>query len=159
MIVRFFSFFIKPTFAIVWRLIYFCFSIVGPYGFVCAARRDSVSFLRFPFFSRVQVFSCEISLVCRLECPYSCFSSYFCFLVNVVLLNLVLFVAFLVTVIVVSCCCNCSCNYYFTRLRVLSSLEIFTTALADGFPLESPHVSKALSFLADLNMTPPQRVS
>ena len=29
----------------------------------------------------VQVFSCEISLVCHLKCAYSCFSSHFCFLV------------------------------------------------------------------------------
>ena len=35
----------------------------------CAAiRRDLVSLLRLPFHSHVQVFSCEISLVCRLKC-------------------------------------------------------------------------------------------
>ena len=42
----------------------------------CAAiRRDSVSLLRLPFLYHVQVFSCDISLVCRLKCSYSCFSS------------------------------------------------------------------------------------
>ena len=49
---------------------------------VCVAvRRDSVSFLRFLFLSYVQVFLCEISLVCRFKCPCSCFSSHFCSLV------------------------------------------------------------------------------
>ena len=36
-------------------------------------KRDPVSLLRFPFLCHVQVFSCEISLVCRLMCPYSSF--------------------------------------------------------------------------------------
>ena len=46
-------------------------------AFFCATiRRDSVSLLRFPFFRNVQVFSCEISLVC-----HSCFSFHFRFLV------------------------------------------------------------------------------
>ena len=47
----------------------------------------------------VQIFSCEISLVCRLKYPYSCFSSHFCFLDIIALLILVLFVLFLVAVI------------------------------------------------------------
>ena len=51
---------------------------------ICAAiRRDSVSFLKFSFLNHIQLFSCEISLVCLLKYPYSCFSSYFCFLVFV----------------------------------------------------------------------------
>ena len=51
---------------------------------LCAAiRRDSVSLLRFPFHSHVQVFLCEILSVCLLKYPYSYFSSRFCFLVNV----------------------------------------------------------------------------
>ena len=54
--------------------------------FCAAFRKDSVSLLRFPFLSHVNVFLCEISLVCRLKYPYSCFSSHFCFLVIVVLL-------------------------------------------------------------------------
>ena len=64
-----------------------------------AIRRDSVSLLRFPFLRLVQVFSREISLVCRLKDPYSCFSSYFCFLVIFVLLMLVFAVLFLLAVI------------------------------------------------------------
>ena len=39
--------------------------------------------LRFPFFCHVQVFSCEISLVCRMKYPHNCFSSHFIFLVIV----------------------------------------------------------------------------
>ena len=55
----------------------------------------------FPVLSHVQVlvFSCEISLVCRLKCPYSCFSSHFCFLVIFALLMFVLSMLFLVAVI------------------------------------------------------------
>ena len=34
---------------------------------------NSVSLLRFPFLSHVQVFSGEISVVCRWKWPYSCF--------------------------------------------------------------------------------------
>ena len=52
--------------------------------FCAAVRRDSVSFLKFPFLSHVQVFLWEISLVCHLKCPYCCFlpifvSRLFCF--------------------------------------------------------------------------------
>ena len=57
-----------------------------------------VSLLCFPFLSHVQVFLSEISLVCHLKYPYSCFSSHFCFLVIFVLLMLVLSVFFLVAV-------------------------------------------------------------
>ena len=49
---------------------------------LCAAiRRDSVSFLKFPFLSHVQVFSCEMSFISRLKSfffpflfPYYCHS-------------------------------------------------------------------------------------
>ena len=68
--------------------------------FCAAVRRDSVSLLRFPFLSYVNIFSCEISLICHLECPYKCFSSHFCFLIIVVMLVIVLFALFLVTVII-----------------------------------------------------------
>ena len=60
---------------------------------------EGIQFLSsFPFLSHVQVFSCEISLVCRLKYPYSCFSSHFCFLVIFVLLMFVLSVLFQVIV-------------------------------------------------------------
>ena len=67
--------------------------------FCTAIRRDSVSLLRFPFFSHVHIFSCEMSLVSRLKHPYSCFSSHFYFLVIFILLIFVLSVLFLVVVI------------------------------------------------------------
>ena len=41
--------------------------------FCAAIRRDSVSLLWFSFLSHVQVFLCEISVVCRLKYPYSYF--------------------------------------------------------------------------------------
>ena len=50
--------------------------------FWAAIRRDSVSFLMFPFRSHVHGFSCEMSLVSCLKRPYSCFSSHFYFLYN-----------------------------------------------------------------------------
>ena len=74
--------------------------------FCAAIWRDSVSFLRFPFLSFVQVISRKISLVFLLKCPYNCFSSDFCFLDIVILLIIVLFklpVLFLVAVIIFLC--------------------------------------------------------
>ena len=58
--------------------------------FCAAIRRVSVSLLRFPFLSLVQVFSCEMMFICRLKRPYSCFSSYFCFLFIVIQMSIVL---------------------------------------------------------------------
>ena len=72
--------------------------------FCAAIRRDSVSLIRCPFLSHVQVFSCEMLLISHLKRPYSCFSSHFCFLIIVVLLVLVLSVLFLGTVISLSPC-------------------------------------------------------
>ena len=96
---RFVSITTKSTSTILLRLIYFCMNIFGPYGVVCATiRRDSVSLLMFPFLSHVLVFPCEMSSVCRLKYPYSCFSSHTCFVV-IVLLNFMLSMLFLVTVI------------------------------------------------------------
>ena len=47
--------------------------------FCAAVRRDSDSLLKLPFLCHIQVFSCEMSLVCRLKCPYSCFLPIFVF--------------------------------------------------------------------------------
>ena len=66
--------------------------------FCVAIRGDSVSLLRYLFLSHVHVFLCEISLFCRLKCPYSLFF-HFCFLVIFVLLILMLSVLFLVAII------------------------------------------------------------
>ena len=57
--------------------------------FYAAIRRDSVSLLRFPFLSHVQVLSCGMLFISRLKRPWSCFSSHFCFLVFVILLSIV----------------------------------------------------------------------
>ena len=62
MIDLFLSITTKPLFAILLRFIYFCFNIIGAYIVVLFCK-DSVSLLRFPFLSNVQVFSCEISFV------------------------------------------------------------------------------------------------
>ena len=52
-------------------------------------KRDSVSLLAVHFLNSVQVFLCEISSACLLKYPYSCFSSYFGFLVIVFYLYVV----------------------------------------------------------------------
>ena len=71
--------------------------MIGSYGIVSAAiRRDSVSLLKFPFLSHVQVLSCEMLFISRLNRPWSCFPSHFCFLDIVILLFIVFSVLFLV---------------------------------------------------------------
>ena len=67
--------------------------------FYASIRKYTVSHLRFSFLSHVQVFSWETLLFCRLKCPYSCFSSHFCFLVIFISSMLVFSVLFLVAVI------------------------------------------------------------
>ena len=81
------------------HLVYTCFGKVRMELFWVAIRRNSVSFLRFPFLGHVQDFSREISLVRRLKCPFTYFSSHFCFQVIFVFLMLVLSALFLVAVI------------------------------------------------------------
>ena len=77
----------------------FYFDIVLMALFCAAIRIDSFSLLSFPFLSHVHVFSCKISLVCRLKCSHSCFFSHFCLQIIFVLLMLVLSILFLVTTI------------------------------------------------------------
>ena len=67
--------------------------------FCAAIRRDSVSLLKFPFLSHVHVLSCEMLFISHLKQLWSCFSSYFSFLVCVILLSIVLSVLFLMAVI------------------------------------------------------------
>ena len=86
--------------------VYSCFDIVIIALFCAAIRRDSVSLLRLPFLNNVQVFSCKISLFCRLKCSYSYFSFHFCFLIIFVLLMLELSVLFLIAVISFLCIFN-----------------------------------------------------
>ena len=83
--------YVLPILALIWLVLMVLF---------CAAiRRDSVSLLKFSFLSHVQVFSSGMLLFSRLNRPWSCFSSYFYFLVIVILLVFVLSVSFLVAVI------------------------------------------------------------
>ena len=109
-LIYYFRFLWDWSFRLYHHLIYICYFVVSCLfcaltlcvliaSFWAAIKRDSFSFLRFSFLSHVQVFSCEISLVCRLKSPCRCFSSHFCFLVIFVLLIFVLSVLFLVTVI------------------------------------------------------------
>ena len=91
--------------------------------FCVAIRRNSPSFLRFSFHGHVQVFSWEISSVCRLKYPYSCFSSHFYFLVFIVLLIRAV---------------SGHCNFFFFFNIVLESLYwhlhiIFNASVSSSF--------------------------
>ncbi len=56
----------ESTFAILVRLIYPSFDMIGSYGAdLYAIRRDSVSLLKFPFLSHIQVLSCEMLFISR----------------------------------------------------------------------------------------------
>ena len=52
--------------------------------FYATIKRNSVSLLKFFFLSPVLMFWYEVSSVCRLKYPYSCFSSHFCLLFCIV---------------------------------------------------------------------------
>ena len=67
--------------------------------FCAAIRRDSVSLLKFPFLSQVQVLLCEMLFISLLKHTYSCFSFHFCFLIIVIMLFIMLLVSFLMVVI------------------------------------------------------------
>ena len=97
--------------------------------FCAVIRKDSVSLLKFPFLCRVQVFPCEILLICRLKCPYSWFSSHFCFLVIIVFLILVFLVLFLVTVL------NFSLLFFMKSSRHLIDISTLSSMLASLFLL------------------------
>ena len=60
--------------------------------FCATIRRDSVSLLKFPFLSHVQVLSCEMLFISRLKRPWSCLSSHFCYQVFVILLSIISFI-------------------------------------------------------------------
>ena len=90
--------------------------------FPAAIRKDSVSLLRFPFFSHVHVFSGALSLIIRLKRPQSCFSYHICFLAIVVPLDLVSSVLFLVIVI--------SLPSHFIIIIIISLLTSFHTTVS-----------------------------
>ena len=82
-----------------------------------------------PLCNNVQVFLCEISSVCRLKYPYSCFSSQFGFLVFVVFLSVLmlslLFLAVVISFSLLFYVMLCPCIDVFTqpsmRLSPISS--------------------------------------
>ena len=79
MIVCFLSITTLPPSAILLRGVYLCFDKDLMVLFCGAIRKDSVFLSRFHFRRHAQIFSYEISLVCRLKYPYSCFPSNFFF--------------------------------------------------------------------------------
>ena len=87
-------------------------------GFTCYLHR-SISYFNSPvniqhFYQPCPIFSCEISLVCCLKCPYSCFSSHFCFLI-------ILFCWCL-------CCLYCFCSLYSVFIWIfLCNLRVFVS--------------------------------
>ena len=84
--------------------------------FCAAIRRDSVSLWKFPFLSHVQVLSSEMLFISRLKRPWSCFPSYFCFLVIVIVISII------ITII--------------TLIIIVTPWKCFTSANADGLSLE-----------------------
>ena len=80
--------------------------------FFAAIKRDSVSLLKFPFLSLVQVFSSEMLFISHLKYPHSCFSSHVCVLVIVILLSIVFSVSFLMAVISPPSCFSMSLYRY-----------------------------------------------
>ena len=95
--------------------------------FCAAIRRDYVSHLKFPFLSHVLVLSCEMLFISRLKCPWSCFSSHFCFIVIVILLSIVLSVLFLMAVI--------SPGSSFSMLSSSCCMDVLTLSLMLASPL------------------------
>ena len=67
--------------------------------FCASVRRDSVSLLKFPFRSHVNIFSCEIPYVYRLRYSYSYSFSYVSFQYSIVLFIFMLSMLFLIAVI------------------------------------------------------------
>ena len=96
-----------------------------------ALRRDSVSLIRFPFLSQVQVFWCEMLFIRRLKRPWCCFSSHSGSLVVVIFSSIVLSVSFLMVVISPRLCL-----LLLLLLLLFTPLEFFTSVLADDFSLE-----------------------
>ena len=125
MIDRFIIITTQPPFAILLCLIYSCLDIVGPYDVVLCCYQVGFWRLKISLFSHVQVFSCEIALVCHLKCSYRCYSSCFCFLISSVQLMLVLSI--------VSRRCNKSSSAFFLCSRIDSST--LSWMLASPLPL------------------------
>ena len=90
----------QSAFAILLRLIYPRFNMIGSYGAVLCSHQEGFCFsLKVSFLSHVQVFSCEMLFISHLKRPWGCFPSHFCFLVFVIQLSIVMPVLFLIAVI------------------------------------------------------------
>ena len=108
--------------------------------FYAAIRRDSVSLLRFPFLSHVQVLSYKM-FISRLKRPCSCFPSHFCFLVLVILLSIVLSVLFLMAVISPRSCFLWSLRVVVSmRERCLRCWQVLPPSFLDTYSLSMSSV-------------------
>ena len=92
-----------PLYGVFFLFFYFLFFLFYFLFFCAAIKRDSVSPLKFSLLCHIQVFSREISWVCRLKYPYSCLSSHFGFLVVVliIILSVLILVAVIIIIIII----------------------------------------------------------
>ena len=91
--------------SILFVLIYFLFNLVGPYNVILRCHQTRFNLSLKIFLSKQCPSLFMWYFVCCMKYPYSCVSFYFCFLNDVVLLIIVLFVI-LVTVIIYFCLCH-----------------------------------------------------
>ena len=130
-----------PTSVILLCLVCSHFDLLLIALFCATIRRYFVSLWRFLFLSYVQVFLCEISLVCCLKCAYGCFTSHFCFQLIFVLLNLVLSVLFTGAVISLPpCFFMLSSNRCIDILTLSSMLEIPLPSFLDTYSMSTSSI-------------------
>ena len=115
--------------------------------FFASMRKDLVSLLRFSFYSHNQVFSSQISPVCRLKYPYKGLFFLFCFQGFVVLLIFMLSALLLVAVI----------SLFLTESSSLC-IDISTLSLILVSPLLYPRTSGDESFRVILLIRCPQGI-
>ena len=113
-------------------IIYFVFMAL----FSASMRRHSVPLLRFTFRSHVQIFSYEISLICRLKYPYSCFSSHFSFLV-------------------LFCCCCCCCCFDCLILSALLLVVVIIFSLLFLIYSSCPRIDSSTQSSMQASPLPP----
>ena len=99
--------------------------------FCVVIRRDSVSLSKFPFHGHIQVFSWEISPVCRLKYPYSCFSFHFSFLVFTVVPFVLMLLVLLLAVVI-------SLSWLFLMYSARPRIDATTLSSMLVSPLPSP---------------------
>ena len=122
-------------------MIDFGLNIIGPLGFFVLLFEEIQFLSKFPFHSYVRIFSYKILLVCSLKYSYSCFPSYFCLLVFVLFMFILVFsVLWLAAVI--------SLSLLFLMFSSISSIDAFTFFIILNFYLNFSfyHISLGLSF-------------